>query len=1061
MKKYILCILCLFIYAMGVSAQKKTIEVSGTISDPQGEPLIGVSVTIKDRPGLGVISDIDGKYKIKVEAFQYLVFSYIGFQTQEHLVKDINLILDITMEESKETALDEVTITGTGPQKKVTVTGAITTVDVKTLNTPASSISNALAGNVAGVMAMQRSGQPGSNTSEFWIRGISTFGGSSSAMVLVDGFERSMDELNIEDIESFSVLKDASATAIYGSRGANGVILVTTKRGKDGKVEVDAKAEYTWTTRTKTPKFVNGATYASMSNEARTTRNQKAVYTDSELMMIREQLDPDIYPNVDWMDMLLKDGAPTYRASVNVKGGGSTARYYLSGSYLDEGGMYHVDKTMKEYDTNANYQRYNYRLNLDLNITPTTMVQVGIGGALEKTNHAGSTSDQIWESLFRYNPITVPVMYSNGYTPIISRGNTDDSFHYYNPWVAATQTGYSEIWKNTINSNITLEQKLDFFTEGLKFVGRFGYDTFNENKINRYKIPEMWRAERQRDTDGNVVYKRAISERLLYQYSEASGNRKEFLEGELIYGRTFGDHDVSSVLKYTQDHYVNTSNVGDNIMAGIAQRHQGLAGRAGYGYKNRYLLDFNFGYTGSENFAKGHQFGFFPAYSAAWNVAEEDFVKNNIDWLGMFKIRYSYGEVGTDNSFDRNNPLTRFPYLANYNSRAYYISTPAGMHKAGYNWGDINSGFPYDGLTYTRVSSNNVTWEIAKKHDLGIDLYLFGDKFGLTIDYFNETREGIYMSRDYLPSMVGILVGGYDRIPDTDTYIWNTTLPSANIGKQKIEGFDGNFKLDQKIEKVNFQIRGNFTYSKNEILEADEMINRYPYLRRTGYRHEQSRGLVALGLFKDYDDIRNSPRQDYGNVRDVMPGDIKYKDINGDGIIDDKDVVPIGSTTKPNLIYGLGVSATWNGFDFNLHFQGAGKSSFFINGFTVYPFINGEWGNILKEMADANRWVLGVNEDPNAEYPRLSYQGNANNYRPSTYWLRDGSYLRLKTLELGYTLPKALTNKLYMKRVRFHFIGQNLLTFSNFKLWDPEMGSSNGQKYPIGKTVTFGLSVNI
>lgn len=1051
MKKYFLTILCLVIYAMGVSAQKKTVQVSGTIVDVEGLPLIGATVTIKDRPGLGVASDIDGNYKITLEPFQYLVFSYMGYETQEHLVKDEDMVLDVTMQESVLSVLDEVTITGMGPQKKVTVTGAITTVDVGTLRTPVSSVSNALAGNVAGVLAMQRSGQPGSNTSEFWIRGISTFGGSSSALVLVDGFERSMDELNIEDIESFSVLKDASATAIYGSRGANGVILVNTKRGSEGKVEVNAKAEYTWTTRTRTPKFVDGLTYASMANEARVTRNKRPVYTDQELMMIEEQLDPDIYPNVDWMDLLLKDGAPTYRASVNVKGGGSKARYYLSGSYLDEGGMYHVDNNMKEYDTNANYQRYNYRLNMDMNITESTLIQVGIGGSLEKANRSGAVNtDDIWHSIFGYNPITMPVMYSNGYVPImVKEGTYTSSWEaVYNPWTAATQTGYSEVWENTINSNITLEQKLDFITEGLKFIGRFGYDTYNYNYIQRRKNPEMWRAERQRDSNGNIVFNRLVSERLMSQGSSASGDRKEFLEAELTYGRGFGDHNISSVLKYTQDNYVNTSAYGDNIMAGIGRRHQGLAGYFSYDYMKRYMLNFNFGYNGSENFAKGHQFGFFPAYSVAWNVAEESLVKDNFDWLGMFKIRYSYGEVGTD-GVDPDDNNTRFPYLADYH---YPTHLPIGAEDKPenyinnfYNWGDIGSPFRYNGLTYKKISSTFVTWETAKKHDLGLDLYLWGDKFGLTVDYFNEKREGIYMKRDFLPDMVGI----------------QGENPSANIGGVKTEGFDGNFKFDQKIGDVGLQIRGNFTYSKNEITEADEMVNRYPYLRRTGFRVDQAKGLVALGLFKDYEDIRNSPRQDFGDQKDIMPGDIKYKDINGDGIINNDDIVPIGATTHPNLIYGLGVSANWNGFDFNLHFQGAGKSHFFINGFTVYPFLNGEWGNILDDMANANRWILGVNEDPNAEYPRLSYGGNANNYRPSTYWLRDGSYLRLKTLEFGYTLPKTLTTKMRLNSLRFHVIGQNLLTFSSFKLWDPEMGSSNGMKYPLGKTVTVGLTVNI
>ena len=1039
MKKYILCILCLFVYAIGVSAQTQTVEVTGSIKNTLGETLIGASVYVKDRATMGAVADVEGNFKIKVDAYSVLIVSYIGYEPQEFQVLAENMKIDVVLQEEESNVLDEVVVTATGTQKKVTVTGAVTTVKMDELRTPVSSIANAMAGNVAGVMAMQTSGQPGANNAEFWVRSISTFGGSSSAMVLVDGFERSLNELNIEDIESFSVLKDASTTAIYGSRGANGVILITTKRGKEGKVEVNAKGEYTYTTRTQTPEFVGGMTYAKMANEARTTRNRKAIYTDQELMMIEQQLDPDIYPNVDWMDLLLKDGAPTYRASVSVRGGGEKAKYYLSGSYLNEGGMYHVDQSMKEYNTNANYERYNYRMNMDMAITSTTKIHVGIGGALEKTNHSGTTSDNIWNATFGYNPVTMPVMYTNGRTPVLVSQAEDDYWEgRYNPWTTATQTGYSEVWKNTVNSNISLDQELDFITKGLKFVGRFGYDTFNHNYIQRRKNPEMWRAERQRDSNGEIVFTRMVSERLLQQFSSASGDRKEFLEGDLTYGRTFNNvHNVSAILKYTQDSYINTSSIGGDILEGISKRHQGLAGNVAYGFANRYFANFNFGYNGSENFAKGHQFGFFPAFSGAWNIAEESFIKDNNEWMSMFKVRYSYGRVGTDNS------SSRFPYLADYGT--YDVVTGAGTQGIGYNWGDLNSSYAYDGLTVIRVASENVTWEVATKQDLGVDLALFGNKFELTVDYFDEKRDGIYMQRNYLPRIVGI-------------QLFN---PYANVGKVETQGFDGNFRLERKIDRVNVQLRGNFTYSKNEITEHDDMENRYPYLRTAGYRVNQAKGLIALGLFEDYEDIRNSPRQDFGDQRDIMPGDIKYKDVNGDGIINGNDIVAIGATTRPNLIYGMGLSAQWNGFDFNVHFQGAGKSNFFINGSTVYPFQEGEWGNILQDVADANRWVLKDNEDVNAEYPRLSYGGHSNNYRASTYWLRNGSYLRLKTLEMGYTLPKALTSKLFMEKVRLHVIGQNILTFSDFKLWDPEMGSSNGQKYPLGKTWTVGFTVNI
>ena len=1035
MKKIILITLLFIGYSTCMYAQKQ-IEVTGLVTDAQEEPMIGVNVTVQDAPGLGAITDINGKYKIKIEPYQRLVFSYIGFEKKVVLVKE-EKIVNVVLKEAESNILDEVTVTGTGIQKKVTVTGAVTTVDLKDLKTPTSSITNALAGNVAGVLARQTSGQPGNNTSEFWIRGISTFGAGTGALVLVDGFERSMDEISIEDIESFSVLKDASATAIYGSRGANGVVLITTKRGKAGKVHIDAKYEASYNSRTYTPEFTDGYTYAKLMNEARSTRNQTPFYSDEDLMLIRSGLDQDLFPNVNWMDQLLKEGALTQRASININGGGTTARYFVSASYIDEGGMYKVDDTMKDYNTNANYKRWNYRLNVDMDLTKTTLVKVGVAGSLEKQNQPGSDSGQIWASLMGQNPISIPIMYSNGYVPAYGGGAQSS------PWVLATQTGYIENWKNSIQTNITLEQDFKFITPGLKFIGRFGYDTYNDNYNRRVKWPEQWRAEKLRDSDGNVVFRRIAEESLMHQESSANGSRKEFLEAELHYERAFGDHRVSGVLKYSQDKNIDTSNHGDDIIKGIERRHQGLAGRFTYGWKYRYFLDFNFGYNGSENFAKGHQFGFFPAYSVAWNIAEESFVKKNLPWMNMFKLRYSYGKVGNDYM------NTRFPYLAEFatwkpDPNKGDIANQIPPADQSYNWGDIGNNMIYQILAYSRVASNAITWEIATKHDIGLDFSLWNDKLTGSIDYFHEQRDGIFMSRNNIPQIVGL-----------------TSSPYANIGSVLSKGFDGNVGYHEKIGNVNLTVRGNITYSKNEIKETDEAYTNFPYLRQAGFRVDQAKGLVALGLFKDYEEIRNSPKQQFDDSSKVMPGDIRYKDVNGDGVINDNDVVPIGATTRPNLIYGFGASAQWKGLDFNVHFQGAGKSSFFIDGFTVYPFSSGDWGNVLKDVVESNRWILGENEDVNARYPRLSYGGNANNYRPSTYWLRDGSYIRLKTLEVGYTLPKSITNKIRFNNIRFFLIGTNLLTFSNFKLWDPELGSSNGQQYPLSKTWTLGLTVNL
>ena len=1005
-------------------AQNKTIKVSGTVTDEQNQPLIGVNVTIQGVTGFGTTTDVDGKYTIEMEPYNRLVFSYIGFVEQEILIKE-QTKQNVVLKEDDATSLDEVIITGTGVQKKLTVTGAVTQISMDDIaSTSTSNLTNMLAGNVPGVMAMQSSGQPGQNTSEFWVRGISTFGAGSSALVLVDGFPRDLNEISIEDIESFTVLKDASTTAIYGSKGANGVILITTKKGKAGKVNVDAKFEAAYNTRTMTPTFADGYSYASMMNEALITRNQEPEYSPEELEILKLGLDPDLYPNVDWQDLLLRNGAMTYRGSLNLSGGGNTARYFISGSYLNEQGMYKVDENIKkDYDTNANSQLYNYRMNVDVDITKTTLVKVGVSGSLRKMNEPGRAVN-VWEALMRQNPIEIPAMYSDGRFP--TRGVDADT----NPWVLTTQTGYNETWNNKIQTNITLEQKLDFITKGLSFVGRFGYDTNNGSNIRRMKMPELYKANKQRNDAGELVFNRIAAEQKMSQESGSSGSRYEYLEAELHYNRGFKDHNIGATLKYNQNSSISTVGIGGDIINGIARRNQGLAGRVSYNWKNRYFADFNFGYNGSENFAKGHQFGFFPAMSAAWNVAEEGFIRNNAKWINMFKIRYSYGKVGNDNLG------ARFPYLY----------TIAGVDR-GYQWADLGYNKSYTGLAYTSLANNNVTWEIATKHDLGIDLALFNDKFSLTVDYFNEYREGIYMTRNYVSYMVGL----------------NGLAPTANVGKVSSEGFDGNFAVKQKFGEWDLTLRGNITYSKNTIEDRDEENAYYKYQLQKGYRVNQARGLIAAGMFSDYEEIRNYPTQQFG---EVMPGDLKYKDVNGDGIVDGGDVVAIGATERPNLIYGVGLSARWKSFDFNIHFQGAGKSSYCIQGPSVYAFSQKEIGNILPDLVDG-RWIdssisgTEATMNPNASYPRLSYGGNSNNYRASTFWLRNGSYLRLKTLEIGYNLPQKWVNKIYSKNIRLFFIGTNLLTFSEFKLWDPEMGSTTGAHYPLAKTFSFGFNISM
>jgi TonB-linked SusC/RagA family outer membrane protein len=1027
-----------------VLAQQEVI-VKGVVTDVQKLPIVGASVSVANMPGLGTITDSEGRYSIKVLPYKTLVFSYVSFEKQEVLVKE-QRVINVILKESDASALNEIVITSTGAQKKIAVTGAITTVNVDQLKSnPSTSMANALAGVVPGIQAMQTSGRPGS-VSEFWIRSISTFGANNSALILIDGFERDLDEVNVEDVESFSILKDASATAIYGSRGANGVVLITTKRGKEGKVNINAKVEGFSNSSTKLPDFADGYTYATMANEAKTTRNQQPLFSNSELEVLRLGLDPDLFPDVDWMDVLLRDNSLSQRSVLNISGGGTTARYYVSGSYQNQEGMYKVDEALSDYNTNTSFRRYTYRLSVDMDITKSTLLKVGVSGSLRKQNDPGAGTDAIWTSLMGYNPIMMPMQYSDGKIP--SWTGKDDNL---NPWVQGTMTGYNESWKNNIQTTLNLEQKLDFITKGLRFIGRYGYDTYNDNYIKRSKKPEVWKANRYRETNGELLFSRQGLEQIMSQSAGSNGERRDFFEWDLYYDKQIGNHQFGAVAKYNQSSKVFTQNIGVDLKNGIARRNQGLAGRVNYNWNYRYFVDFNFGYTGSENFHKDYRFGFFPAISGAWNIGEESFIKN-LGWVNMFKIRYSYGKTGNDNlGKDDQNRDIRFPYL--YDLEQLYLRNDAGeiqyyadgtpIGAGGYQFADFESDARvWGGLRYTSLSSPTVSWEIATKQDLGIDYSFFGDKFSGAVDYFDERREGIYLRRDYLPGFLGV-----------------ESNPSANVGEVQSRGFDGNFVLKQKVFGVDFTLRGNMTYSKNKIIERDEENTIYGYRLQEGYRVNQARGLVSLGLFRDYDDIRNSPQQMFG---EVMPGDIKYKDVNGDGKVDDTDVLAIGATTKPNLTYGFGLAANWKNIDINVHFQGVGKSSYFIDGSSVYMFQGGDgWGNVLNELANSNRWVLGTNEDPNADYPRLTYGANSNNYRKSTFWIKDGSYLRLKTLDIGYTFPKSLVNRARLSSARVFFVGTNLLTFSKFKLWDPELGNPNGKVYPLSRTLSVGLSVNL
>jgi TonB-linked SusC/RagA family outer membrane protein len=1023
-----------------IQAQPKQKEINGSITDIKGEPLIGVSISIKNQPGLGTITDIDGKYTIKTGAYDVLEAKYLGYKTTDIPVAkgEFNVVLQEDIQ-----SLGEVVVMGAGnvALRKITLSGAITTVDVDRIKIPTGNLSNALVGNVVGIIGHQSSGEPGEDITEFWVRGIGTFGANDKALVLVDGIERPLDQLNVEDIESFSVLKDASATAIYGSRGANGVILITTKHGVAGKVNINFKAEYGYNTRSRTPEYTDGYTYATMANEARLTRYQNPAYSDQDIQIIQKGLDPDLFPNIDWQDVILRDGANDYRATISFSGGGNTSRYYVSGSYYNTEGMY---KTLdiNKYGTNVSYERYNYRSNVDMDLTQSTLLRLGVSGFLVNQTKPRAKSDEIWESLSNLTPLTVPRQYSNGLIPAYG-----SSYSSISPEVLLNRVGYVTRWENKAETNVTLEQGLDLLAPGLRFIGTFSFDSENSSEIVRTKTPDLWYADQNRDADGNLVLYRKVESSLMNQVGTANGQKRYYTEAKLDYNHLFGDsHRISGLLMYFMQERSYTMNITSDVRSSIPFRNMALSGRGTYGFKDRYLAEFNFGYNGSENFEPGERFGFFPAVSGAWVISEEPFVKNNLSWLDMFKVRYSYGLTGNDKIMKNDQDWAgRFPYMS-------FITT-----SSSYNWGEYGSN-NVQGYRITTMGSPGLTWETSEMQNLGIDFVFLNNKITLTTDFFKEHRSDIFMLRSLMPFSTGL----------------QDLRPYANIGEMEREGMEGIASYSDKIGNLSFTFRGNFTLAKTNVLNYDEADNALAYQMTKGYRLNQTRGLIALGLFENQDDINNSPKQTFG---DVLPGDIKYKDVNGDGLVDGKDEVPMGFTSVPNLVYGAGLSLAWKKFDFNILVQGSSKSDFFIGGSSIYPFINEKSGNILVQMANPkDRWISReisgdpATENPNAILPRLSYgsttSGTSNNYRNSTFWLRDGSYLRVKNVEFGYSFPKRYAQAVFAENIRLGFIGYNLLVFSPFKWWDPELGNrdgtnyKDGAKYPISKNYTFNLTVN-
>lgn len=1021
LKSLTIITLILFIYGGSITAQESKKEskltISGIIHDEFGETMPSVNVYLKDRPGTGNVSDIDGKFSISAAKNDIIIFSFIGYNNQEFVAtKNVN-DLDIKLIPSSE-MLEETVIVGMGTQRKVSVVGAIASVDVGELQVPATSMNNILGGRVPGVISVQNSGEPGKNIAEFWVRGIGTFGASSGALVLIDGLEGVLSQVDPADIESFSILKDASATAVYGVRGANGVVLVTTKRGTEQKLKITGRANLTVSYLNKMPEYLDAFDYAKLANEASVVSGKNPRYTDRELEIIKNGLDPDMYPNVDWQKEILNRTSLQQTYYVSAQGGGSIARYFISLGMSNESAAYKQDETSK-YKSNVGYNTYNYRSNLDVNITKTTSVYLGNDGFISINNKPGmANTDWLWSSQAKLTPLTVPTRYSNGLFPAYGK---DDQI---SPYILLNHTGMAteEEYKNMVT--LAVNQKLDFIIPGMKVKIQGALDNRSYVTEVRSKMMDLYNAA-GRNAKGELIMIKKVNAHDTWYSSDDYQWRKYHFEGNLTYDHVFNaDHRTSGLLYYYMSSEKATNNT--TSMSAIPKKYQGVSSRLTYGYKDTYMIDANFGYTGSENFKKGEQFGFFPAVALGWIPSNYDFIKRRLPFMNYLKIRASYGQVGNDRISD-----DRFPYLTIINSNA-------------------TGGWGGQGLIENVVGADNLAWEKSTKADLGVEAKFLNERLSFVVDVFNDKREGIFQKRTQLPSYVGAVY-----------------MPYSNVGAMKSYGSDGNVSFSQKVGKdISFTLRGNFTYSTNKILHWEQPFQKYDYLSYKGKPYNVSRGFISLGLFKDDQDVKNSPAQ-FGKLR---PGDIKYKDVTGDGVITDDDRVPLSYSPIPRLMYGFGGEFTYKDFTLGLLFKGTGKSDFFLNnnGYGYIPFYGGALGNVLSIAGEQNnRWTPSsysgnpATENPNAKFPRLSYGYNENNSKTSSFWMADSRYLRLQEVTLNYNLKhKALKQYLGISSVDLQLIGYNLAVWDKVDLWDPELAGYNGYAYPIPMRFAFQLYIN-
>ena len=1020
--------------------QQNKRKISGRVTDIKGEPLIGVNVTV-DGDANGSITNMDGLYEIFVtKKSVVLKFTYIGFKTSEIRTNASTNIYDVTLEEQVN-ELEETVIVGYGTQRKISNIGAQSSMKMEDIKTPSASLTTTLAGRLAGVVAVQRTGEPGKDAADIWIRGIST-PNTSSPLVLVDGVERSFNDIDPEDIESLTTLKDASATAVYGVRGANGVILIKTKPGKVGKPTVSADYYESFTRFTKMVDLADGITYMNAANEAMRNDGIATKYTEDQIRNTIAGKDPYLYPNVDWLKEIFNDWGHNRRVNVNVRGGSEKVAYYASVSYFNETGMTVTDKNINTYDSKMKYSRYNFTTNLNIDVTPTTKVEIGAQGYLGEGNYPAISSADLYNAAMSISPVEYPKMFFVNGEAFVPGTSTNNNFN--NPYSQATRRGYDNLTKNQIYSNLRVTQNLDMLTKGLKLTAMYAFDVYNEIHVHQDRAESTYNfldTSVPYDMNGQPILQRIYEGSNVLSYKqETSGNKKTYLEASLNYDRTFNDdHRVSALFLFNQQSKLLYPK--GTLEDAIPYRMMGIAGRATYSWKDRYFAEFNIGYNGAENFSPKHRFGTFPAFGVGWVVSNEKFWQPLSKAVSFLKIRYTDGKVGNSEVSDR-----RFMYLDQMKENGDY----------GYKFGP--NGTKWSGYETVNMAVDLI-WEESRKQDLGIDLKLFNDDLSIVFDLFKERRENILLKREHsMPSFLG----------------YNTSAPYGNIGIIENKGFDGTIEYNKRINKDwVIALRGNVTFNKDKWIQGELPEQKYEWMNQYGRNINGAKGYVAEGLFTqaEIDDMARweslsaankaiTPKPFASQFGTVKAGDIKYKDLNNDGQIDAYDQTYISRGDVPTTVYGFGFTVGWKDLSVGMMFQGVAGAERVLNGSSINPFNGGGGsGNLYSNIDD--RWTE-ENPDQNAFYPRLSYgsetTSSINNFQKSTWWVRNMNFLRLKTLQLSYNLPKPWVNKVHLKNAAVYVMGTNLFTLSRFKLWDPELNTDNGASYP--NTTSYSVGIN-